>query len=1044
MLFETDFLDNLANSNLRRAIAAAYRANETEIVENLLARLDMDPATEQTISALARQWVSDIRQKTHNKTGIQALMIHYDLATEEGILLMCLAEALLRVPDEETENLLIRDKLTSANWQAHVGASASAFVNMATWGLALTGKLLQKPVTEKRYSQLWKKMIRRSGEPVIRKAVREAMRLMSQQFVLGRDITEALQRSTTLAQQGYTFSYDMLGEVARTQADADRYFAAYQQAIGRLASAVNSTDLTKVPSISVKLSALHPRYEFSHAETCIPALIDRLMALALAAQQAGIALTVDAEEAERLDLSLTIFKSVFVDQRLADWEGLGLAVQAYQKRAMPVLDWLISIAREQGKRIQVRLVKGAYWDSEIKQSQIGGFADYPVFTRKTSTDVNYLACAKHMLAAQDAIYPQFATHNVFSVAAIITMMGDTQYDYEFQKLQGMGESLHDLLLAQSTNTRCRIYAPVGTHEDLLPYLVRRLLENGANSSFVNQLSDKQIPIEQLIANPIEATRQLPSIPHPHIPLPQAIYGAHRVNSAGFDITEWDKLQTWQAELATWQDTVWRATPPTQQGELLAQYEPANQQTVVGEVMWATKADLQSAVTSATAAWPVWRDTPLKNRCELLLAMADILEANRPELMMLIIREAGRTVPDAISEIREAVDFCRYYAEQARKTLKPRVLPGPTGESNTLYLSGRGVMLCISPWNFPVAIFVGQIVAALVTGNCVLAKPAEQTSLVAARVVELFYQVGISKQVLQLLPATGELTGEVLIPDERISGVLFTGSTDTAKRIQRGLAAREGAIVPLIAETGGINAMVVDSTALPEQLVADVLASAFGSAGQRCSALRLLLLQDDIADRVIEMLRGAMQTWSVGIPQYLSSDNGPVIDAAALQALQKHEAIMAAQAKLIYKVDLPNSLSATGTYCAPQAYELPALDLLQREVFGPILHVLRYARDELPAVLDQVDALGYGLTFGVQTRITERAMAVSEYVSAGNVYVNRNMIGAVVGVQPFGGSRLSGTGPKAGGPHYLLRLCNEKTISIDTTAAGGNASLMTLE
>jgi len=1032
---------------LQSSITKAYRMDEAACVKTLLDTIDFSSDTQEDIQKLARELVVHVRKQEADKGGIEALMMHYDLSTEEGIILMCIAEALLRIPDKQTEDLLIQDKLTSAHWEEHLGTSESAFVNLATWGLALTGKVLRIDDKAGHIKSLWKGMIRRSGEPVIRQAVRESIKVMSQHFVLGRNIDEAVKRSVEFREQGYCFSFDMLGEVARTQADADRYFDAYKKAIKALGVASVPHDIILGPSISVKLSALYPRYEFARQETAIPFLTERLKDLSQCAKQSGMSLTVDAEEADRLEMSLIIIENVFSDPEFSEWEGLGLAVQAYQKRAYPVIETLIDLARRLRRRLQVRLTKGAYWDTEIKLSQVGGFDEYPVFTRKTSTDVAYLACAKLLLSAQDAIYPQFATHNAQSIAAILHMMDDVQsFDFEFQKLQGMGTSLHDQIIDKSRwGARCRVYAPVGSHEDLLPYLVRRLLENGANSSFVNRISDSSISIDEIIADPIAHTQSLKEIPNPNIPLPKAIYGEARLNSMGIDLSHHDALQVLEKSMMAADTKEWESAPflsPIKSSDKAVPiYNPADKQ-VVGRCLEATTEDVDSALEKSVKAFQEWEDLGVEKRADILLKAAELLEAHRSELMVIAVREAGKVIPDALSEVREATDFCRYYAESARETMASKTLNGPTGESNTLRMHARGPMLCISPWNFPIAIFTGQIAAALVTGNTVIAKPAEQTPLVAASVVKIFYEAGVPRDVLQLLPGRGEVVGRALVEDPRVCGVIFTGSTETAKLIQKGLAERSGPIVPLIAETGGINAMIVDSTALPEQLIADVIASAFGSAGQRCSALRVLCIQEDIADDVITMLKGAMQEMVVGDPMHLFTDVGPVIDEEAAKRLELHAKDLEQTAKLIYRVPLPDN-TQSGTFVAPQAYELSDLSALREEFFGPILHVLRYHRKDLDKVIDGINAFGYGLTFGIESRINKTVDYIQKRIKAGNIYVNRNMIGAVVGMQPFGGGRLSGTGPKAGGPHYLQRLCTESCLSIDTTAAGGNASLMVL-
>lgn len=1035
---------------LRTDITRYYHADEAACINELLNALQFTPELEADIRILAEHLVTKVREKEATKKGIEALMVHYDLSTQEGIMLMCLAEALLRIPDKETENLLIRDKLTGAQWHDHLNRAESSFVNVATWGLALTGKILHKDPEAGSFKQMWQALMRRSSEPMVRRAVREAIKIMSEQFVLGRDMGEALKSSHEKYKPGYTFSYDMLGEAARTMQDADAYLVAYEQAITELGKAVDTTQsLIKRPSISVKLSAIYPRYSFLHQEQAVPVLVKRLTSLALQARAGGICLTVDAEETDRLDLSLSIIEQVFAHADLKDWNGLGMAVQAYQKRAPSVLRWAADLARRHHKQIQVRLVKGAYWDSEIKRAQEAGYRNYPVFTRKVTTDVSYLACAKLLLTEmQDVIYPQFATHNAYTVSAILTLVKNTHIkgSYEFQSLHGMGDALHDQLVDQGI--LCRVYAPVGSHEALLPYLVRRLLENGANSSFVNQIANKDVPIKKLISSPVAILTALEHKSNNHIPLPRHLYGQSRLNSLGIDFTDDNELRSLQEQMLPFWKNQYTATPfsrkISKEDELHKVLNPAMHDDVVGSVVYSQEEDIEIALQRATIAFKLWQHTDVDARADILLKMADVLETHYGELIVFCVREAGKVLVDAIAEVREAIDFCRYYAAIARTTLAPQELAGYTGETNTLRMYGRGVLLCISPWNFPIAIFTGQVAAALVAGNCVIAKPAEQTSLVAAYLVELFHKVGVPVEVLQYLPGLGERVGKQLVADERIAGVLFTGSTATAKAIQLGLAQRNGPIVPFIAETGGINAMIADSTALPEQLIDNVISSAFGSAGQRCSALRVLFLQDDIADKVLIMLKGAMQLLIVGDPSDMSTDIGPAIDAESQRILNSHIQKMRLEATLIAHGKLSAHVSDKSTYVIPHAFELQSLNQLTQEFFGPILHVIRYKRDHLDKVIDEINAMGYGLTFGIQSRVNETIDYIQSRLQAGNIYVNRTTIGAVVGVQPFGGSRLSGTGPKAGGPHYLLRLCEESTLTINTTAAGGNASLMALE
>ncbi len=1038
----------LANSCLR-PFDQYYRASETACIDTLLTYLNYDATLEERIAQLAADLVKNIRSKQADLSPVEALMSFYDLSTEEGVVLMCLAEALLRVPDKETEDLLIQDKLTSAAWNEHVGRSESSFVNMTTWGLALSGKVLKKNSKAGAFTKIWRGLIQRAGEPVIRQAVRQAMKVLSEQFILGRNIKEALKRAEPNIKKGFRYSFDMLGEVARTQADADRYYKAYYDAITELGESELTENLIGGPSISVKLSALNPRYEFTQRTRMIPVLTARVKNLVQHAKECNISITIDAEEADRLDISFDVIEAIFTDADFKEWSGLGLALQAYQKRAFYVLDWLATLAREQKKQIQVRLVKGAYWDTEIKLAQVMGLSDYPVFTRKINTDVSYLACAKKIIEAEDAIYAQFATHNAYSVAAILNMIGGKKsgFNFEFQQLQGMGQALHQQVVEdQRIHVPCRIYAPVGSHEDLLPYLVRRLLENGANSSFVNRIADKEIDINKIIESPVMAVKALQSIPNARIPLPKNIYGENRQNSAGIDLSDLTTLTALGDAIKERAEQSWQAAPMQLKiKQPQPSLNPTDTEAVVGEYQNATTEQMQQGLQKAKAAFEDWSGRTISERAALLRNIANELENHTADFMYLCQKEAGKTLGDGVAEIREAVDFCRYYADQAELHLTDQVMPGPTGESNILKMTGRGVFLCISPWNFPLAIFTGQVVAALVAGNCVIAKPSEQTVLIAAQAVRCFHKAGIPLDVVQLMPGRGSEIGNTLVANPDISGIMFTGSNETANTIQKTLAERQGPIIPFIAETGGMNAMIADSTALPEQLVRDVVISAFGSCGQRCSALRILFVQDEIADKVIPMLAGAMAELNIGNPQFISTDIGPVIDDAAQDNLHQHQAYLTKEsgAKLIYCCQLPVE-SEKGTFFAPQAWELERLDILKREVFGPMLHVLRFKQTELDKVIDQVNGLNYGLTFGIQSRIASQVEYIQSRVRAGNIYVNRNMIGAVVGVQPFGGCNLSGTGPKAGGPHYLARLCDEKTISIDTTAAGGNASLMAMD
>ncbi len=1033
---------------LRARLRAAYREDETAVVERLLAAAELPAPMLDRIAERARGLVEKVRRERVGQGGLDAFLHEYELSSREGVVLMCLAEALLRVPDAETANLLIKDKLADADWERHLGGSESLFVNASTWALMLTGRVIRLDKEGEDLAGVLRRLVARSGEPVIRQAVTQAMRILGRQFVMGRTIEEALERARGPEKRGYRYSYDMLGEAARTARDAERYDHAYRHAIAAIGRASQGRGPIEGPGISVKLSALHPRYEFAQRARVMAELVPRLAALARLAKEADIGFTVDAEEAERLELSLDVIAAVSADPALAGWNGFGLAVQAYQKRVLPLIDCLGEIARRDRRRLMLRLVKGAYWDSEIKQSQERGLPSYPVFTRKLSTDVSYLAAAKRLLADPEAFYPQFATHNAHTLAAVLEMAGNRR-DFEFQRLHGMGEALYaHVVPAEAGGYPCRVYAPCGSHEDLLAYLVRRLLENGANTSFVNRIVDEKLPIEEIIADPVARVRRLKEKPHPRIPLPAAIYGPQRRNSAGIDLTDVTRLVPLAEAMTRAAGQEWRAQPliggAAQGGKARPILDPSDRRRRVGEVAEADPAAVDRALARAVRAQPEWNAAGAEARARCLEKAADLLERNHAGLMALAVREAGKTVPDALAEVREAVDFLRYYAGRARADFaKPMELPGPTGERNQLELAGRGVFACISPWNFPLAIFCGQVSAALAAGNAVVAKPAEQTPLIAMRAVELLPRAGVPGDVLHLLPGDGPTVGAPLAADPRIAGVAFTGSTETAQAINRSLAARDGPIATLIAETGGQNVMIVDSSALPEQVVRDILTSSYQSAGQRCSALRVLCVQEDIADKLLDMLAGAMAELKVGDPGLLSTDVGPVIDEEAKHQLEAHAGRMAREAKTVYRVRLDPACEA-GTFVAPQAFEIDRLDRLEREVFGPILHVLRFRQDRLDQLLEAVDRLGYGLTLGIHSRIDSTVRRIHRRLRVGNTYVNRNVIGAVVGVQPFGGERLSGTGPKAGGPHYLLRFATERTLTIDTTAAGGNASLLSLQ
>ncbi len=1008
------FNDSLVtNDPIRQRIRDHYRVDENAIVEHLLPLAEVGVNARTKAWERARRLVVNIRKDQIGKGGVDALLNEFALSTEEGVVLMCLAEALLRVPDKQTQDSLIRDKLAEGDWGSHIGNSESLFVNASSWGLLMTGKLVKySDKDRKQQFGLLKRTVGRLGEPVIREAVRYAMGIMGNQFVMGRTIDEAVKRAVNAEAKGYTYSYDMLGEGARTMKDADRYFASYVAAIDAIGRAANGRGPEKSPGISIKLSAIHPRYEFTHRERVIAELIPRLKALAVQAKGYNIGFTVDAEEADRLDISLDIIEAVFLDQDLAGWEGFGIAVQAYQKRAIFVMDWLEDITTKAGRKMMVRLVKGAYWDTEVKVSQLEGYNDFPVFSRKPSTDVSYQACAKKLLSMRDKIYPQFATHNAYTVATILEMT-DNHEGFEFQRLHGMGESLYDQVVNQA-KVPCRVYAPVGQHADLLAYLVRRLLENGANSSFVNNIVDENIPVESLLNDPVETVRNWKNKYHPQIPLPHAIYGAERSNSKGIDLTDIDDITAMKTNLDKWfeENRLPEGDPRIPQSWDTPVFNPANHDEVIGYLTHHTPAEMAVLLENADNAYQSWSATPVGERADLLRRIGDKLEEHRDELIALCIKEAGKIPADGVAEVREAVDFCRYYAARAEELFA------------TKPVQSRGVVLCISPWNFPLAIFLGQVAAAIVVGNTVLAKPAEQTSLIALRTIELMRQCGMPEHIVQPVIARGSQVGANIIPDRRIRAIMFTGSTATGTWISQKLAERDGESVPLIAETGGQNCMIVDSTALPEQVVDDVITSGFQSAGQRCSALRVLFLQEDIADKVIDMLVGAMKELHVGDPAMLSTDVGPVIDQKALSSLENHVEYLKDKGKLLYECAMPEMHGVGNFFFVPRLYEIDNLSVLREEVFGPCVHIVRFKGDELENVIDQISATGFGLTMGIHSRIEAKTNYLAARSIAGNVYVNRNMIGAVVGVQPFGGRGLSGTGPKAGGPLYLTRLVKE--------------------
>ncbi|EKY1998473.1 trifunctional transcriptional regulator/proline dehydrogenase/L-glutamate gamma-semialdehyde dehydrogenase [Cronobacter sakazakii] len=1030
----------------RAAITAAWRRAETDAVPMLLEQARLPQPVAEKTHQLAWSLAEKLRnQKTASgRAGmVQSLLQEFSLSSQEGVALMCLAEALLRIPDKATRDALIRDKISNGNWQSHIGRSPSLFVNAATWGLLFTGRLVSTH-NEASLSRSLNRIIGKSGEPLIRKGVDMAMRLMGEQFVTGETIAEALANARKLEEKGFRYSYDMLGEAALTAADAQAYMVSYQQAIHAIGKASNGRGIYEGPGISIKLSALHPRYSRAQYDRVMEELYPRLKSLTLLARQYDIGINIDAEEADRLEISLDLLEKLCFEPELAGWNGIGFVIQAYQKRCPFVIDYLIDLATRSRRRLMIRLVKGAYWDSEIKRAQMEGLEGYPVYTRKVYTDISYLACAKKLLAVPNLIYPQFATHNAHTLAAIYNLAGQNYYpgQYEFQCLHGMGEPLYEQVVGKISdgklNRPCRIYAPVGTHETLLAYLVRRLLENGANTSFVNRIADNTLSLDDLVADPVSAVEQLAAqegrvgLPHPKIPLPQDLYGEGRVNSAGLDLANEHRLASLSSSLLNSALQKWRALPMLENavddGELAPVINPAEPRDIVGYAREATEAEVAQALESAVNNAPIWFATPPQERAAILERAAVLMEDQTQTLIGILVREAGKTFANAIAEVREAVDFLRYYAGQVRddfdnETHRP-----------------LGPVVCISPWNFPLAIFTGQVAAALAAGNSVLAKPAEQTPLIAAQGIQILLEAGVPQGVVQLLPGRGETVGAQLTGDPRVRGVMFTGSTEVATLLQRNIADRldpQGRPTPLIAETGGLNAMIVDSSALTEQVVVDVVASAFDSAGQRCSALRVLCLQEEIADHTLTMLKGAMAECRMGNPGRLTTDIGPVIDADAKAGIERHIQAMRAKGRKVFQAARDNSLDArewqTGTFVMPTLIELESFDEMKKEVFGPVLHVVRYNRNNLAGLIEQINKAGYGLTLGVHTRIDETIAQVTGSAHVGNLYVNRNMVGAVVGVQPFGGEGLSGTGPKAGGPLYLYRLlASRPETAVQTT------------
>jgi RHH-type transcriptional regulator, proline utilization regulon repressor / proline dehydrogenase / delta 1-pyrroline-5-carboxylate dehydrogenase len=1030
---------------LRQTIRDHGSWPEDRAVTRLLRSLELTGGARHRAVALGVALVEGARARRDERPFLDAFLQEFGLSNQEGIALMCIAEALLRIPDDATADRLIAEKLATGDWSSHAGQSGSLFVNASTWGLMLTGGILELDPSIKTDAAGWmRKLTRKAGEPLVRLAVRRAMRIIGGEFVVGRTIEEALARSSREAEVALC-SFDMLGEGARTLQDAERYLKSYQHAIDVIGSAAAGRDPREVSSISIKLSALEPRYTLLQHDRVMQRLAPQALDLARQAAAANIQLTIDAEEADRLDLSLDLIEALAKDSATRDWQGLGLAVQAYGKRALEVIDWVAAAARKYGRRMAVRLVKGAYWDSEIKRSQERGLNGYPVFTRKITTDVSYLSCAGRLFKHADVIFSQFATHNAHSIASVLEL-APPDASYEFQRLHGMGRLLYAEAARQVADfPRVRVYAPVGEHKDLLAYLVRRLLENGANTSFVNRFMDEQVPVADIVRDPISELERLESFAHARLPIPADLYSDRR-NSRGIDLGDPGELLSLRGELSAHREAP-MAGPiingKSLPGDRHSITNPADRREQVGASRDAAPDEITMAFDASAAAQVDWNGRGGAARAACLEKASDLLEANRGDFHALLVREAGKTISDAISEVREAVDFCRYYALRARNQFAaPERLEGPTGEMNEISLQGRGVFACISPWNFPLAIFAGQVTAALAAGNTVVAKPAEPTPLIAARFVRLLHEAGVPPQAVHLVPARGRVFGEIAFAHPALAGVAMTGSTATALTINRALAARGGAIVPLIAETGGLNAMIVDSTALPEQVVDDVVSSAFMSAGQRCSALRLLFLQEEIAEQVMEMIAGAMDELLIGDPSSLDIDVGPVITAAAAEGLTKHVEQMRTEARIVKACNL-GAAHVHGSFFAPHLIELNNAAQLTHEEFGPILHVVRYRSSGIHQVLQAIRDSHYGLTLGVQTRLESFWRQIFADTAIGNTYVNRNMIGAVVGVQPFGGTGLSGTGPKAGGPHYLSRFANERTLTVNTTATGGNAALLNL-
>ncbi len=1037
-------------NELRKRLQGFYRTDERNCMRYLVEKIELSADSRNRIYNIAKQVIEKIKG---SKLGIiDSFMQQYSFSNDEGVALMCIVESLLRIPDDYTINQLIKDKIANQEWSKHLGRSSSLFINASTWSLVIGSNILKRNREDPKFYHAISRLLKNLGEPVIRKAVKQAMLMLGKHFIIGESIEKALESIKLDDHSRYLCSFDMIGKTVCTAENAEEYFNSCMHSIKTIGVSTDTSNCFKSHGISIKLSSLHPRYEFSQFDNVAEELRIKVLKLCHEAKKYNISLCIDAEESERLEMSLVLFEQLRLDESLSQWNGLGFAVQAYQKRALSVLDFIEDIAIRSKHKIMVKLVKGAYWDSEIKHTQELGLIGYPVFTRKSYTDVCYLACAQKLLNKASHFYPCFGTHNAYTFATIMELADKNHPGFEFQRLHGMGKRLYDYAMSElATSINCRVYAPIGKHSDLLPYLIRRLLENVANSSFVHQINDSNIKIEELISDPLEKAKSLEYEPHPSIPLPQDIFGKERKNSLGIDISDSVTISQLANDMKELSKKKWQVGPVIN-GELLFDstestkvVNPAHLENIIGKVSNTTNNQALNALEIAHNAFAKWQNVSAEERAEFLERAADLLEERMKKLIYILIVETGKILPDAVAEVREAVDFLRYYAMIAKNKLNNwKKLSGPTGEDNFIFFEGRGVFLCISPWSFPLSIFIGQVSAALAAGNVVLAKPAKQTPIIAYEAVRILHEAKIPKNVLHLIPGDGQYLSKILVPDNRISGVAFTGSIQTAQVINRMLASRDGPIVPLIAETGGLNAMIVDSSALLEQVTSDVLLSAFRSSGQRCSALRVLFIQDDIAEKQIKMICDAAQELKIGDPMQLSTDVGPIIDKASVDMLTKYTEKMSMDKNSTLLSKVPISINShSGYFFPPYIYEVQKISQLKEEIFGPILHIIRFDKSQLSEVINDINSTGYGLTFSLQSRIQSQINLISKKVSVGNVYINRNQIGAVVGVQPFGGRGLSGTGPKAGGPDYLQRFSTEKVISINTTAFGGNTKLMCL-